>query len=270
MNKDLNKNKLIEKQLNSINKKELKLLNTKENNFLKTSLSPIKDKLEEKIPDKLQSTLESAFQKGFKIVFDKGVGVIEKTYNKNDINMEFDINTYAINKYPTKKNLKKIDKSANKKTILNKSISAIEGSALGLLGIGLPDIPIYIGMILKTIYEISLSYGFDYTSQNERSYILNIIYASVTTGDEKRYYFNILDDMSNKIDNFEDACYPINELLVETSSKISTYMLTSKFIQGLPIVGVVGGVTNFKTLQDISLIAKLKYKKRYLNTLKSK
>lgn len=44
-------------------------------------------------------------------------------------------------------------------------------------------------------------------------------------------------------------------------------MLTSKFIQGLPIVGVVGGITNFKTLHDISTIAKLKYKKRYLNTL---
>lgn len=44
-------------------------------------------------------------------------------------------------------------------------------------------------------------------------------------------------------------------------------MLTSKFIQGLPIVGVVGGVTNFLTLQDITTIAKLKYKKRYLRKL---
>ena len=44
-------------------------------------------------------------------------------------------------------------------------------------------------------------------------------------------------------------------------------MLTAKFIQGLPIVGVVGGVTNFITLQDITKIAKIKYKKRYLNKL---
>ena len=61
--------------------------------------------------------------------------------------------------------------------------------------------------------------------------------------------------------------YNIDETLKETSNKISTYMLTSKFIQGLPIVGVVGGVTNFKTLHDISTIAKLKYKQRYLNKL---
>lgn len=56
-------------------------------------------------------------------------------------------------------------------------------------------------------------------------------------------------------------------MLIETSNKISVYMLTSKFIQGLPIVGVVGGVTNFLTLQDITTIAKLKYKKRYLRKL---
>ena len=44
-------------------------------------------------------------------------------------------------------------------------------------------------------------------------------------------------------------------------------MLTSKFIQGFPIVGVIGGITNFKTLQDIGTVAKLKYKQRYLNKL---
>ena len=181
--------------------------------------------------------------------------------------MEYDINTYAINKYPSKKNLKKIDKSASKKTIINKSITAIEGSALGILGIGLPDIPIYIGVILKSIYEISLNYGFEYSNSKERAFILNIICATVTSGEDRKYYFNKLDSIGNEIDNNKNYNYPIDEMLMETSKKISTYMLTSKFIQGLPIVGVVGGVTNLITLQDITTIAKLKYKKRYLNKL---
>lgn len=80
-------------------------------------------------------------------------------------------------------------------------------------------------------------------------------------------YFNKLDTIANEIDNGKYHNYNVNETLKETSNKISTYMLTSKFIQGLPIVGVVGGVTNFKTLNDISTIAKLKYKQRYLNKL---
>ena len=172
MSKFSSKNKLIEKQLKQLNKKEEKLILEKEPGIIKNKLDPLKIKIEEKIPEKLQSTLNIAFEMGFKTVFDKGLGIIEKTYNKDNISMEFDINSYAINKYPTKRNLKKIDKSANKKTLINKSVSAIEGGALGLLGVGLPDIPIYIGVILKSIYEISLSYGFDYSFPEERIYIL--------------------------------------------------------------------------------------------------
>lgn len=181
--------------------------------------------------------------------------------------MEYDINTYAVNKYPTRKNLRKIDKSTNKKTIFNKSLTIVEGSALGLLGIGLPDIPIYIGVILKSIYEISLSYGFDYSTESEKAFILNIICATVTSGKERSHYFDKIDLISDEIDNNKNPTYNIEDMLIETSNKISVYMLTSKFIQGLPIVGVVGGVTNFLTLQDITTIAKLKYKKRYLRKL---
>lgn len=267
MSKFSSKNKLIEKQLKQLNKKEEKLILEKEPGIIKTKLDPLKTKVEEKIPEKLQSTLNIAFEKGFKTVFEKGLGIIEKTYNKEYINMEFDINSYAINKYPTKRNLKKIDKSANKKTFINKSVSAIEGGTLGLLGIGIPDIPIYIGVILKSIYEISLSYGFDYNFPEERIYILNIICSSVTSGTERKMYFNKLDTIANEIDNGKYHNYNIDETLKETSNKISTYMLTSKFIQDLPIVGVIGGITNFKTLHDISTIAKLKYKQRYLNKL---
>ena len=251
MKKDSNRNNLIQKQLKIITKKEEKLLKEPNDNYIKNKISPIKDKIEGMVPDKLQSTLELAFQKGFKVVFDKGT----------------DINTYAVNKYPTRKNLRKIDKSTNKKTIFNKSLTIVEGSALGLLGIGLPDIPIYIGVILKSIYEISLSYGFDYSTESEKAFILNIICATVTSGKERSHYFDKIDLISDEIDNNKNPTYNIEDMLIETSNKISVYMLTSKFIQGLPIVGVVGGVTNFLTLQDITTIAKLKYKKRYLRKL---
>lgn len=267
MSKERKINNLINKQMKLIEKKEAKLLKEPKDNYIKTKLLPIKEKIEYKIPDKLISTLEVAFQKGFKTVFDKGVRIIEKTYNKEEISMEYDINAYAVNKYPTKKNLKKIEKSAGKKTLINKSITVLEGGGLGVLGIGLPDIPIYIAVILKSIYEISLSYGFDYSSANERAYILTLISSAVTKGEERLSYFNKLDLMANEIDNNMICNYDIEEILLDTSGKISAYMLTSKFIQGLPIVGVIGGVTNFIVLQDITDIAKVKYKKRYLNKL---
>ena len=38
---------------------------------------------------------------------------------------------------------------------------------MGVLGIGLPDIPVFTGMILKNIYETALQYGYSYESREE-------------------------------------------------------------------------------------------------------
>ena len=45
-------------------------------------------------------------------------------------------------------------------------------------------------------------------------------------------------------------------------------MLTAKFIQGIPIVGAIGGVVNYSIIKRIGEYASLKYKKRYLNRKK--
>lgn len=93
---DLKKNKLLKKQLQKIEKKETKILEKKEFKFVKEKIAPIQEKIEEKIPKKLERTLEAAFESGFKLVFEKGIGVIEKSYNKEDKRAAFDIKHYAV------------------------------------------------------------------------------------------------------------------------------------------------------------------------------
>ena len=39
----------------------------------------------------------------------------------------------------------------------------------------------------------------------------------------------------------------------------------AKFIQGLPIVGVLGSITNYQVINKVSKYARIRYKKRYLN-----
>ena len=52
---------------------------------------------------------------------------------------------------------------------------------------------------------------------------------------------------------------------VQNAAKaLSSAMLMAKFVQGLPVVGAVGGVSNPVVYQKISQYAALKYKKRYL------
>lgn len=85
-----------------------------------------------KIPD-------TAFAKAFTLIFEKGTGVIEKTSKKS--------------------------KGAGTKNLL---LSGVSGVGMGVLGIGLPDIPVFTGMILKSIYETALHYGCGYDTKEDR------------------------------------------------------------------------------------------------------
>lgn len=267
---DIKKVRIIQKQLQNIAKKEKKILNKKELKFLSEKISPVQEKVESKIPKKLQSTLENAFETSFKVVFEKGVGIIEKSYSKDEKHISFDINHYAVLKQTTHKNIKRMDQTAKKGIMLNQLITTVEGGVLGALGIGLPDIPLLIGMILKNIYEVSLSYGFDYTSDREKLYILYLICASVTKEETQVHYNKQLDYLAQGKNQSEITSLQIETAIKETAQRLAEAMLVAKFIQGLPLVGVVGGICNYTMMKEISQMSQIKYKKRYLEQLLEK
>lgn len=256
--------KFIKKEINKLNKKENKILNKKRNKIINDKISPISEKIEEKIPDKLKLALESAFYNGFKLVIKNGSKYIEKLYNKEKIKLDYEINDYSLNKRMTRKSMKLIDSQGKKSNLINSTISTVEGVGLGLLGIGIPDIPVFIAMILKTVYEISLSYGFNYENEDEKIYILNLINVALTSEENKQFYNERLNIIESKIMLGIDIDNILDEEIKETSKVLSNSLLIAKFIQGLPIVGVIGGLTNYQFIRKISKYARIRYKKRYL------
>jgi len=260
MKKDLN----LTKQMMILEKQEQNFLNQTDNAFMKSNFTPMVNKIQAKIPGKLQATLDSAFYIGFHFVFEKGSSLIEKTYNKEKIDIQYDLNNYAIEKYMKKKHLKTLDKSSKHSKTINESISAIEGGVLGLLGIGLPDIPLFLGVIVKTINEIALSYGFQYASAEEKAYLLYLICAAMTKEDQRKAYNQKVERLGQAIDAHSATNIELEAVMKETSDLLSNTLLTAKFIQGLPLVGVIGGVVNPFTINKIGKYARIKYKKRYL------
>uniref|UniRef100_UPI00241ED73D EcsC family protein n=1 Tax=Clostridium tertium TaxID=1559 RepID=UPI00241ED73D len=206
-----------------------------------------------------------AFYNGFKLVLEKGSKYIEKLYDKDQIQLEHDVNNYSLDKKITRKSIKVMDSQGKKSKLINSTISTIEGAGLGVLGIGLPDIPLFIAMILKTIYEIALSYGFDYESEEEKIYILNLINVALTNSEEKVIFNEKLNEIEYKIDSNIDINKDINLEIKSTSQVLSESLLMAKFIQGLPIVGVLGSITNYQVINKVSKYARIRYKKRYLN-----
>ena len=259
--------KIINDHLKKLEKKEQKILNTKQG-IIDEKMEPLIDKIESRVPENIKNAMYAAFNKSFRLIFKNGTKYIEKLYNKEKIQFNHNANDFKLSMDINRKTLKKIDKHANKSMFVNTSISTIEGAGLGLLGMGIPDIPLFTSMILKTIYEISLSYGFVYELEDEKIYILNLICTSLSKGDEQKKFNNRADEISYKIDNHMLLDLSMDTEISNASKILSDSMLVSKFVQGIPVVGVVGSFTNYKIINKISRYSSIKYKKRYLNSKK--
>ena len=248
----------FEAEWEKLQKKEQKFLKAREEQ--KESL--LNQKLAEKVPPKLQGTLDKAFAKAFGMIFEKGTDIIEKTYKKEELQQTYKINEYANEVRQNRKSLKAFGKKAENSGRVNMLVSGVSGVGMGLAGVGIPDIPVFTGMILKSIYEIALNYGFEYETEKERRFILLIIQGAVSHGIEMQMIDKCIDEYISNTEVPED--YKEQKQIEKTAAGLSKELLYMKFLQGIPIVGAVGGAYDVVYLKQITEYANLKYKKRFL------
>ena len=256
----------LERQLIAV-EKELLLLKREEDKLIFAASKPRsagwKNTLESKIPPKAFDGLKVAFGKGFSAVFTHGRGVIELTYRKNKISEKHIDNDYAVQQKGRRKELKRVYKGAKKSNLLNLTVTTVEGIGLGALGIGMPDIVLFIATLLKGIYETALNYGFNYESRFEQFIILKMMATSLMSGDEWLKSNNETDKLLMLTPRpVSDELF--NRQIDETASAFALDMLLLKFIQGLPVVGILGGAANPVYYNKVMKYVQIKYKKRYL------
>ena len=253
----MNKPNPVKHEWNALMSKEEKFLSSR----LKANPSIINRKLDSHIPEKLRSTLNTAFDKAFEIIFEKGTGIIEKTYDKNRYENDYKINEFAFDLEGGKKRLKKFTKKANRAKKINMGVSCASGIGLGLIGIGIPDIPIFTASVLKSIYETAMSFGFDYNSDEERLFILKLIEISLKQG------IDFAEDNTAFNKAIDAGVLPkgdVKEQIKLTARSMTDAMIYMKFLQGMFIVGAVGGAYDVIYMNRITDYALLKYKRRFL------
>lgn len=217
--------------------------------------------LEKRVPEKLQGTLDAAFSKAFHLVFEKGTGVIEKTYRRDELEKSYKINEYAAQIRGNRKSLKVFSKKAAGAGNVNLVLSGVSGIGLGVLGIGIPDIMLFTGLMLKSIYEIALNYGFDYEKEEEKQFILLLIQGALSYG-------TILKEINEELNLFmEQGTYrredKLDEYINAAASCLSKELLYIKFLQGIPIVGAAGGAYDVIYMKKIVKYAEIKYRRRF-------
>lgn len=273
-------------------KKEWEQLLCAEQNFLNRNMpkrtAGWQEKVAKYVPAKLEDTLNIAFFKAFELIFDKGTAVIEKTYQKEKKEQNYKINAYAADVRNTRRSLRAFGREANVSRGFNMAVSTVEGVGMGVLGVGIPDIPVFIGVLLKSIYEIALSYGFSYESEEEQIFILKLIETALSHEEmlaEGNMELNLWMQGKRRdtavSENGEHCEVEVEQPGVgetaarafeitrsnqirRTADALSNELLYLKFVQGIPVVGVVGGLSDMVYQKKISDYAAIKYRRRFL------
>ncbi|MDD4378123.1 MAG: EcsC family protein, partial [Eubacteriales bacterium] len=92
---------------------------------------------------------------------------------------------------------------------------------------------------------------------NEKIYIVRLIRVALTAGEDRLKYNDELESM-----DYEGVT--VDQEITKTAKVLSDELLVEKFVQGMFIVGIIGGFVNHSVYKKISKLASIKYKKRYL------
>lgn len=135
------------------------------------------------------------------------------------------------------------------------------GSGLGLLGIGLPDIPLFAASLLRSLGQIARGYGYITSTRRERRIMLLVLDAALTGGME---YPALSDQLDQALSGTELTGLSEQELADRVAGKLAEELLAAKFLQGIPLAGAVGGVLDSRLTARLLDYAALKYNRRFL------
>lgn len=253
-------------------KKEWARLASDERKYLRRNAAKPDSKLsgflESKVPDKLQSTLDSAFCKAFELIFDKGTGVIEKLYDHKNTERKGKLLRRAAEFNPSSRTLWEPSRGADAKRTKNLLVSGASGIGLGVLGIGIPDIPLFTALLFKGLQEIALSYGYEYESEKERYFMLMILKGAMSHEQELERTEELINAFIASGELPED--YSREETIKNAAGVLSTELLYMKFLQGIPVAGAIGGAYDAMYMDRATKYAKLKYRRRFLTDMQNK
>ena len=255
---DIQQRKLIKRELLTLQMQEKQLKEAAR------SAKPLnwKAALENKIPEKVYSGLESAFCSGFSLVFQQGRKLIELTYKKEELQRSHALRDWKVKTAASRGDLDQMRRSARRSDGVNMAATTAEGIALGALGVGMPDIVLFLTTLLKGIYETAIHYGFDYESRGEQYLILRMMEASLKQGGQWLRCNERVDALLEGEIEIDEEMF--QNQLKKTASAFSVDMLLLKFIQGMPVVGVLGGAANPVYYNKVMKYVQMKYRKRYL------
>lgn len=220
--------------------------------------------LREKIPDSTREDLDWAFGLAFGLVFQQGETIIKKSYSSEKLARKCIARDLAMNADNQREAQRYFEAAGRASGTGNMIFTTIEGMGLGALGVGLPDIVLFVAMLLRGVYETALEYGYGCDSNEDKMYILRLLECSMLSGKEWLEADAQVEAMGSQEQSITRP--QLREQMQRTAAAFSTDLLVLKFIQGLPLVGILGGLGNPVYYRRVLNYAQLKYQRRYIKS----
>jgi len=234
----------------------------------RTVFSPLSgpmEKLRERIPNTVRANLDRAFEKAFSLLFGpEGTRFLEHTYAKKKLEAQAGRWEAPLSPAQARKTLSAMNRSAGLTGSIERAAAGVEGTVLGLLGVGLPDIPVLLAFLLRSLFQSAARYGFSYDTPAERTYLLLLLQGALSDGAERLELSARADRLGRALDHGWKTQFNPDIEIRKTAALLSERLLLVKFIQGFPIVGAVGGLSNLSLSSAVSEYGGIKYKKRFL------
>ena len=197
------------------------------------------------IPERIHKIMTDAIRQMTKSVI---FGAYLTTFKKNKINL-----------------LPGIEEKVKEKIDLYSKTAAAEGGVTGYGGIlmGLADLPLWLSIKIKMLFEIANLYGYDLSDYKERIYILHIFQLTFSRHKQQKKIFN-------QINNWEEEKEKLPEDINDfdwRSFQIEyrDYLDLAKLMQLIPGFGAIVGIyINHKLTRKLGHFAMNAYRMRWL------
>lgn len=203
------------------------------------------------IPEKIHKAITYAIEKMVK-------GVL--TGNEYIGPQPYTVNRLSLREYKARKSIRLYTRTAS-----------VEGAVTGAGGIllGFVDLPAFLAIKMKMLFEIAAAYGHDVRDYKERVFILNIF--KLTFSSQKTRNETIVDlenwtaHAQTLPDNLNDFDWRNFQL------EYRDYMDLAKLAQLIPVIGAgVGAIANYKLSQQLGQMAINAYRLRYFLDIQSR
>lgn len=151
---------------------------------------------------------------------------------------------------------------------LYKRTASVEGAVTGAGGIlmGFADLPAFLAIKMKMLFEIAAAYGYDVRDFKERVFILTIFKLTFSSQKTRNETVSLVENWKEKArelpDNFDGYDWRTFQL------EYRDYMDLAKLAQLIPLIGAgVGAVANYQLTQQLGETAIQAYRIRYFTEL---